>query len=1445
MRVMVLIKMLLIGLSTVVAQPLQGEFSYYTPLDGLVHNHILDIHTDSRGFLWLCTWNGISRFDGYRFKNYCNDPDNLPIQNNRFISVDEDMNGHLWFRTYDGHIYRFNRFTEVFENIDVLIPQLKGKPYKVGNTYIEPNSASAWVEFQGFGVARFIGTPDALPLIVENYIDDERVGSGINFIDESSDRKMWLVCDGGQVLTISPDRKIEEKWDSDLPVIASTSIGDGMAYTTSHAVRYFLDGKTTHLELDSDIITCLAASTNGNKLFVGTQNSGIKIIDIHTGVFEDNIPSGSVPKCIQNMKVDSHNTVWITTPEAGISRFDTRKNNYKHFMQSPNTVDYFPDSLTVVLERNDVVWVKMKKSGFGYYNREMDQMESFYNDSSKPDYRMTNGVTAFEIDSNNVMWISPYYEKGLIKVVIENAQPSMISLNNHWAGGSSDDVRALMLDSSKRLWVGTKNGWLSCYNEQYELLHSCSEFINGVPIGRIYAIFEDSSRTIWVGTKGNGLWRLTPDGDGYIAKQYRHSKGNSKSISDDNIYAITEDGAGNIWIATYGGGVNRLLDAESGHFVNMHNGYPNYPKEEGARVRYILSDIPERMLVATTEGLIVFNPLLPSSEVQFSLYQRHPNEKNSIGGNDVIHILKDAMGRVWLSTHGGGLSLIAGYSDDDSPVFINYTTNEGLLSNIVLAAVEDNEKNIWLSTEKGIVKLNPERKVFTNYTEWNSFSHTSYSETSAVKGAHNEILFGGMNKLHIIDPYKTDNFSYDYKLTFTSFEMQNKEAEIGVNAPLEVAVSENGTVHLPYDYLLFRIEFASLNYEIQKKVSYMYYLDGYDNDWTISRDVNSAYYSKVSPGEYTFRVKAFVGNEQVASPEITLKIQIATPPWLSWYAYCVYSLLLLSVIWIAFRTLKTITRLRSEARIEQQVSEIKLRFFTNISHELRTPLTLILGGIEDIQRREALSEKGVDSLNMSYKNSKRMLTLINQLLDFRKIVKDKMELKVKYVDVALMAQSVLDDFRDMVNEHSLSVQFSVSHQSIFLWIDPERMEGVFYNLLSNAIKFTPDMGVIRLSIVWQEEQECVWVAVSDTGIGIHEKNLNSIFTRFSQHNRSLRGNVSGSGIGLALCKEIVELHQGTIEVESKKNEGTKFTIKLLTGNLHFGMDQIDFEQRENEVTLATEKSDTPVQLPPPEGMQNILLVEDNAEMRRFIHGSLIENYNIVEAVDGVDALEKMVVNPINMIVTDLMMPRMDGIELVNKVRGDFRFSHIPIIMLTAKDTSEDRLLAMKYGADAYITKPFSMNLLQARIDNLLAQRRLLFERFSTEAATQRLEDFVPKDIVVTNRDQEFMKTLMKWVDENISNTELKISDLSSYLGLGRTVAYNKIKALTGKSPVELIKEYRVIKAESLLRTGQFSVSEIGYQLGFSDPAYFSRCFKERYKVSPKEYIRLHNLKDKE
>lgn len=1424
----------------VAAEPLRGTFTEYNIADGMAHNNIHDIYTDSQGYVWLCTWCGVSRFDGYTFRNYCTNPKSMSVRHNRFRGVEEDSVGNLWFRTYDDHIYRFNRRSEEFEDLCHNIEELHDRNHRVDGFICSPESSNVWVEYEGFGLVRFSSDKENR-LVYFNYISHPLIGNNISHMVVDGSGTLWY-ADESRVGVITPDGAVEEVIRHKEPIVDLIATSKGVVFATESEIwSCDMQSRTPHLNtlFPYNNITTLATDKMGQLIYVGTQSQGVYALDLADGGFKHYV-RGGLPTRVRELFVDSYGTVWITDTRHGITRLDVTKGDYKHFEQKQHTVQFYTGTNSLIIEREGVVWIKMSHVGFGYYDRESDSVEPFYNDPSRPDCRMSNGVAIFDIDDQNVMWLSNYYERGLVRVVLQNQEQDLFWLgsNNTSHNAFLDEARALSSDHAGNLWVGSKEGHLYCYSHQWKLRHHITHLPSGRPLGAIYSIMEDSRHNLWVGTKGDGAYRLTPKaGGGFSFKHYHHEENNPYSLSNNQIYNITEDREGKIWFATYGGAINMLPSWDSERVINTLNNFPNYPDEPGERVRYIHVESHNRMLIATAEGLLVCNPKEQPEEMRFTIAQREIGIEHTLQANDIIHIFEEPNGEIWLSTYGGGLSRIVGYDSEGVPQFKTYTTREGLASNIVMGATRTDDGVLWLATEKGISKFNPESEIFTDHTHYDNTKPITYNEASVLTDAMGRVVIGcAGNSLQIINPEEEISNTYDYKLRFTSCNVQSRNESDNQDFTIDLIADSGERLSIGHDYRLFRIGFAALNFRIQDRVTYMYRLEGYDEEWNTATGFNSVYYSKVPHGKYTFRVKAFVGSPLNASPEITLPIRITTPPWASWWAWMLYiiaaAILLCSIVQLWLRT----TKIRTQARMEQDMVEMKLKFFTNISHELRTPLTLILGGIEEVKRHEDLSERAERSLDMSHKNARRMLTLINQLLDFRKVVKNKMELRVRRVNIVALAGEVLDNFRDNAAEKRMELIFSYSHSRLIVWCDPERIESLLYNLLSNAMKFTRDKGRITLSVNLKEDDGEVHISVSDTGIGIPKERLESIFDRFSTYASAVRGEVRGSGIGLALCKEIVELHHGTIEVDSKVGVGTTFTTRLRCGNQHFTMQEIVFDRQ----PIAEENFKQPAQQPPkaPEGARKIVLAEDNSEMREFIRNNLADLYEVIEVENGKEALEKVRNEHPDIVITDLMMPQMDGIELTESIRNDFAISHVPVIMLTAKQTPEDRILAMKYGADGYITKPFSMELLLVQIDNLLAQRKRIFETLSSHSlGGPTTEKVAPHDVVVTNRDEEFLKELMEWLEKNIENSELTIDLLAGHLRLGRTTMYNKIKSLTGLSPIELIKEYRLTKSERLLRTGQFSISEVAYKVGFSDPGYFSRCFKELYKSSPIEYVK--------
>ncbi len=1434
----------------VYAAPPQSVWESYSTLDGLTHNRISDIFTDSYGFVWICTWYGVSRFDGYSFKNYSTTPgDFSPLSHNRFLSVSEDANGHLWFTTYNRHIYRFNRCTEQFEDPLLLLEGIDAKHCRT--THCRHDSrGGTWIAIPDVGVVCFDDKRDSSPLELRAWLCEPDLEAGVEtiFVDTTDD--IWVAAKSGALYRVGADGHCECTADLHCPVTGVTQMG-GYTYFLTESALYRCEEPGAPLQKMEGGTgwTAFAADTVRGMLYAGTRRgeifcargSSLKMTQITSLGSSSNKLSR-----VRALQTDSHGLLWIVTPEAGITRYSPEKRDFKHFCQEPYTVSYNVDTLPKIAEGNDRLWIKMNRYGFGYYDRAEDTVEPFYNDPKRPECLMTNAVVRFDVQGD-VLWLSTYYERGLKRALMMHQPAEELHVDTRFADEMSGEIRAMMTDRSRRVWVGTKSGELLCYGTERQLLRRYPE--DGKPLGMVYALKEDSRGDIWVGTKGEGLYRLTPDGEGYrFAAHYRHDPADEYSLGNDQIYSIEEDDFGRIWVATYGGGLNMFDPAEGERFIHPDNYLVQYPMDEADRVRWLLNDGQGRMLAATVDGLIVFSSERNIKQIRFNLIRKIPGDAASLGNNDIIHMIRDSRGRIWLATYGGGLNLLEGYDRQGQPRFRCYSQNDGLPSNICMSVAEDREGNIWTATQSAVSRLDESRSFFMNYL-YDNLSNRVFSESGALTAPDGMLLFAAGNSLYVFAPGDASLERVDCRLRFTGFWVKNQPAEIGPSSPLKESITHARQIELKYNYSNFRIAFAALNYALQDQVSYMFKLEGYDQDWNLAGKFNSASYSNVPTGKYTFRVKAYVGGGAASDEELAISLRIPPPMWLTWWAKCIYLAIVLVLAFVGWKIVSSMQRIRREARVEQEMTDMKLQFFTNISHELRTPLTLILGGIEDVRKRDDLSQRGRLSIDLAYKNARRMLTLINQLLDFRKIVKNKMELKIARVNLVQLVEDALDDFREMASERRIELLFTVSSRSVLIWVDLERMESVVYNLLSNAFKFTRNGGRIEVILTVNESENTVSMSVRDNGIGISKDQQSSIFERFHQASRPVEGNVKGSGIGLSLCREIVALHHGEIGVESRPGEGSTFTVKLRMGNAHFGMEQINFGESGGETQTDYMVSDyTQAEdgrrndVTPPEDSQKILLVDDNRELRLFMYNNLIENYRVVEAEDGVEALEVIRREIPDIVVTDLMMPNMDGIELVNKVRHDFSISHIPIIMLTAKHSPDDRIKAMEYGADGYITKPFSIELLQARIDNLLTQRRSLFEKFSKRAARSSAVELGPKDVVVTDRDEAFMKNVMDWLGENVENSELTIDQLAAHLGLGRTTMYNKLKSLTGKSPVELIKEYRINKSRLLLQTGQFSVSEVAYKVGFSDPGYFSRCFRDQLNMSPAEYLKAHYSK---
>lgn len=1395
-------------------------FEHYSSDDGLPHNSIADIHQDRKGYIWLCTWYGLSRFDGKSFVNYTMLPgDYANISHNRILSIDEDPLGYLWITTYDYRLYRFDTESEKFVGVP---DDLAGSGYRNQKvtTFHCGSDGYTWVSMPKTGLFRV--SPD---LEMQDWFNSTKIGKQVSAIYEDSDGIVYAVSEAGITAFrgAAPDLISRESG-----VVGFEDFGDRLYFLLEHSVLVVdkKSGRQENVPLSDDLraTAITLTGTDNRALYIGFDHDAVASLD--TASMKLNYHRTDMGR-VRFMFPDPEGLVWIATDRTGIWSYSGDKSRFRHYEHPANVMGYYVDTLARVVNHDGRLWIKMNNYGFGFYDRENDSIVPLYNLKGRPGSRFMNGVACYEIDESGVLWFSTV-QRGLERVTFISPKVDIVvPPTRSGEPFAASEIRAVLRDSHDYVWVAAKSRELYRYSPD---MSSCSRVPGSETFGIVYCIFEDSEGNIWLGSKGDGAVKLEPTGGGqFNVTHFRHNADDKNSLSSDNIYSIAQDKEGRMWFGTYGGGLSMLDSPDSALFRTVYSDFPDYPLEYGDRVRYVYCMPDGRMLVATIAGLIWFFPDETPELTKFHFAQKIPGDVHSLGNNDIIHIFTDTDGDTWLCTFGGGINKIR--FEGDMPRFDIISSADGLASNIVLSAVSDDAGDIWLATETGISRLRHDTHSVTNYSMYDGIVSTTFSEATCAKLTDGTIVFGTLNNVYRLNP---GDFSYSAtpkRLTFTGFRIDGERVH-----------PDGERFVIPSDYSFFRIDFASLNYRFQGKIRFEYMLDGYDKNW-ISSETGSVTYSRIPYGNYRFLVRASTVDGNTDSETISLNLRVKPTLWASVPAKIMYVLLVTLVLLIIFKVLMTSVKLKNDVALEQNLNDLKARFFTNISHELRTPLTLILGGVEEIKKEIPDGGKSSYSINMVYRNVRRMMTLVDQLLDIRRIDSGKMKLQVRRIDIVKLLKSVHDDFRDMAAERKMELRLSYTVDSLVIWGDEGRLEALVYNLLSNAFKYTADGGCIELGMFWKEGDDSVRICVKDNGVGIPRDKRSAIFEPFIQASDASAKGMPSSGIGLSFCKEIVEMHGGSIWVESQVGKGSEFYVTLPLDRDHFKEGSVEFVE-DGIIPDGSQERNGKSKLHPtyPEGALKVLVIEDNTELCLYIYNSLIDKYEVRDAFNGKDALEIIASGWMpDMIITDLMMPVMDGIEFINRIRSDFSTSHIPIIMITAKHESDTHLKAMKYGADGYIAKPFSMELLTARMENLLERRQTLISKITASVENQGSKPaqlrINPDEIVITDRDEELIKKVMTWLEENASDRSLSVENLATYLGMSRTSMYNKLKGLTRKSPVEIIQEFRLEKASMYLRSGQYSVSETSYKVGFSDPAYFSRSFKKHFGISPADYIR--------
>ena len=867
-------------------------------------------------------------------------------------------------------------------------------------------------------------------------------------------------------------------------------------------------------------------------------------------------------------------------------------------------------------------------------------------------------------------------------------------------------------------------------------------------------------------------------------------------------------------------------------FVHYGNILNNYPIHVCEKVRCLYEVADGVILIGTTGGLLSCSTDFSRPEEIRFFHNVCDERYSSLSNNDILDITQTKGGKLLVTTLSGGINIL----DDGSSLserlnFKHYNATNDRLPDLSLSSIEDQEGNIWIVSENKISKFDAGLNLLEEYKD-----QIQMAETRPVLLSSGKLLLGSLYGALCIIPDELHKSDFVPPIVFSHLDIyQNNTSR------RQDIYSNDEAQYLQPDERNFTITFAALDYVNSPAIKYVYRIKGLNDQWIELGNNRSASLVNVPAGDYLFQVKSTnadgVWVDNVASLSIHIDPVFGETVWAVLLYITMAVVIMLVVICIVLR----ITNLQRRIDFEQQISNLKLRFFTDISHELRTPLTLIASPIDEVISNEKLSDAGMENMQVAKRNTDRMLRLINQILDFRKIQNDKMKVLVEQVDIIPLILKIYDNFVPMAHTHRIDFRLFCPLDSFVMYTDVDKLEKILFNLLSNAFKYTPDEKSISLSVTCEKQILCL--QVKDEGRGINAQKLNRLFTRFDTLDE-IDPNMS-TGIGLSLVKELLNLLHGTVRVDSKLGEGSSFFIRL-PGN----RDVFDADANIEFILADSKNSGQEVAIPDKlteeeeDKETRILIIEDNEELRHFICGVLAREYVVLEAGNGCQGLEMTLRELPDIVISDIMMPEMDGIEYLKRVKGNNDICHIPIILLSAKSSLNDQIQGLEYGADEYITKPFSSAYLKARVDSLLKQRQILYDYYISkmregEKDTSLMEQLTPSTPQVTHFDNDFIRNILQSVEENIQNSEFKIDDLAEAMSMSRTVFYRKVKSLMGVSPVDFVKTMRIKRAVQLLEQDEFTVSEVGYMSGFTTPQYFSRVFKEAMGCTPKEYRLKH------
>ena len=1353
-------------------------FNHINTSDGLSNNYVSDIYQDRTGFLWFATDDGLNRFDGYEFKVYRNNPNNShSISDNTVISFSDDREGNLWIGTKNGFVNKYDAATDQFVKWEIKSDITKENPINV--LYVDKRGY-VWIGTYRSGLYR------------------------LNPVDGKIDH--WLFSpDNPASLTNNLISAIVEDELGNFWIGTFNGLNRFRPYDGNQGFERFYADKSNPNSITDDLIWGITRSKNDkNKFYLGTSN-GITILNPSDGRFEKiEIPNpgklqfGTGSGFVLEETFNGEQILW-TNSYAGLIRINRSKNQFLRYLPDKNDdnsiVSY---QINKILKDNSgVLWIATNQ-GLSFFTQKNNkfnnpfQAEPFNFES--PLQKTFNTTTLLKTISGKLLIGT---DNGLYYSAGSKDQSGFLK----YPVLSRENIWSLAEDNSGNIWIGTYGHGLYLLKQKDKRTEKQDVLKNLVASQSrnfIKSLLVDNKNNLWVGTWGVGLAKVDLSTKKVI--HYHHLNNNVRSISHDDIWVIFRDSKNRIWIGTNGGGLNLYRDLDGGVFYRPGQDF---------------------------------------------------NTGKSLGSNSIYSICESTVNKdnidqsiLWIGTNSGLDKMVIDNSITTKtglPEIIlvkHFSSVDGLADNSVKTIIEDSEGNLWLGTSAGISFVDVKQDKFINYNSADGVTGNDFNFSSGTRFNDNLILIGSTSGLNYFNPRLISQSNYSPAVVITDFLIFNKSIKPLSPPVLTKSIFKADQVTLSYSQNVFSFQFASLDYNNSSSIFYAYMMQGFDKDWIKSSTRRFVTYTNLNPGEYTFKVKATNSDGLWSKNVASIKVIITPPWWQTTWAIIFYFFVFISGSWAIFKFQENRGRLQQELKMREfeayhlkEVEKMKSRFFENISHEFRTPLMLIKGPIEELARGR-IKDNIADYYKMLLRNTEKLQHLIDQLLDLTKIESETIPLKKECHDIITLTEAFTNSFIPLAEQKNIKLEFTSSTDSAFALLDKSNFEKIINNLLNNAFKFTGTGGIVSVEIFVEntDSSRTARISICDSGIGISTEDQSKIFNRFFQADDKSNRNSGGSGIGLAIVKELINLHGWNIIVKSKEKEGAEFIISVPL------LSEDDVKNHSLNQGIAPEKeslderNSRTIKFQYTGTKPLLLLVEDSNDVRIYIESLLKEDYSVLLAENGKTGLEIAHENQPELIVSDIMMPVMDGLEFCKKIKTDLKTCHIPVILLTAKASHQSKLEGLEFGADDYLTKPFDFEELSVRIKNLITQRRLLKDKFNKDVGVSIVS-------MATNTfDKEFLEKINRIIEDHLPDENFTSENLAEELFVSRSQLNRKLNAITGQGPGEFIRIFKLKHAARLITEKKLSITQVALEVGFSSPAQFTRAFQKHFNCLPSEYL---------